>query len=119
MILILFGLFLKHFIADFVLQTKYQWSNKGTFLHPGGLLHSAIHGILTGVFLYFYGYFSIYLIFIDFISHYLIDYCKSNINRKWNYTPDTFMFWFMIGLDQFLHYVIYLIICKKILDMSL
>ena len=25
---------MKHFAVDFLLQTRYQWENKGTYLHP-------------------------------------------------------------------------------------
>ena len=37
----------KHTAADFFLQTPYQYLNKGTYGHPGGLLHAAIHAVLT------------------------------------------------------------------------
>lgn len=48
LLLILF-LFTKHFIIDFLLQGQYQWKNKGTYGHPGGLLHSALHGNKSGM----------------------------------------------------------------------
>ena len=34
-------LMVKHALADFYLQTPYQYLNKGTYGHPGGLLHAA------------------------------------------------------------------------------
>lgn len=41
MVELLFWLFTKHFIVDFPLQAfPYQYQNKGTYGHPGGLLHS-------------------------------------------------------------------------------
>ena len=43
MLLGLAYLMAKHALADFFLQTKYQWANKGRYGHPGGLLHAAIH----------------------------------------------------------------------------
>lgn len=46
-ILMIALLFTKHFIIDFPLQTKYQWSNKGIYGHPGGILHAGLHGIGT------------------------------------------------------------------------
>ena len=102
--------FVKHFLADFVLQTQYQWSNKGTFLHPGGLIHSGIHALLTTVILLMYDVCFVELIALDFVSHYMIDYCKVNINRKFNLTTETYGFWVMTGLDQMLHYMAYLTI---------
>src|SRR5262249_8283845 len=40
-------LMLKHAVADFYLQTPYQYLNKGTYGHPGGFLHAGIHAALT------------------------------------------------------------------------
>jgi hypothetical protein len=40
-------LLVKHAVADFYLQTPYQYLNKGIYGHPGGLLHSGIHVALT------------------------------------------------------------------------
>src|SRR5262245_66621628 len=37
----------KHAVADFYLQTPYQFLNKGTYGHPGGFLHAGIHAALT------------------------------------------------------------------------
>lgn len=45
--LLIFLLFTKHFIVDFPLQWEYQWKNKGTYGHPGGIIHAALHGIGT------------------------------------------------------------------------
>src|SRR5690606_10987786 len=35
----------KHFVADFLLQTPYQFLNKGRYGHPGGLIHAGIHAL--------------------------------------------------------------------------
>ena len=40
-------LMFKHAVADFYLQTAYQYLNKGTYGHPGGFIHAAIHVALT------------------------------------------------------------------------
>jgi hypothetical protein len=37
----------KHAVADFYLQTAYQYSNKGKYGHPGGIIHAGIHAALT------------------------------------------------------------------------
>ena len=31
---------IKHFICDYPLQTAYQLRNKGTYGHPGGIIHA-------------------------------------------------------------------------------
>ena len=35
----------KHFLCDFVLQSAYQYRNKGIYGHPGGILHAGLHGL--------------------------------------------------------------------------
>ena len=44
----------KHFLFDFVFQTPYQLKNKGTYGHPGGLLHAGLHaaGSLPAILLF-------------------------------------------------------------------
>ena len=47
-LLLLITLFIvKHFIVDFLLQTKWQWSNKHKLGHPGGIFHAWLHGLVT------------------------------------------------------------------------
>ncbi len=37
----------KHFLFDFVLQTRFQLANKHRYGHPGGLAHAALHALGT------------------------------------------------------------------------
>lgn len=109
---------LKHFVVDFLLQNKFQLSNKGNYLHFGGILHSLLHGLTTAAIVYYVAYetfdfalnIAVVLGFIDYVVHYHIDWAKMNINKKFNLHPQTVMFWVMLGLDQFLHYLTYVVI---------
>jgi hypothetical protein len=111
-LLILTLLFTKHFVVDFPLQTKFQWSNKGTYGHPGGLLHSGLHGIGTYLCLMFFvPAIALFLALLDFVLHYHIDWAKMNLNKKLGYGPTTHeQFWWLLGLDQFLHALTYILI---------
>ena len=102
-------LFTKHFIVDFPLQHRFQYSNKGTYLHPGGLLHAFLHGLGTWACFYWYApTASFYLAWIDAIVHYHIDWAKMNLNAKMGWGPTTHeQFWWLLGLDQFLHALTY------------
>lgn len=103
-------LFIKHFICDFPLQTSpWMYLNKGTYLHLGGIAHSAVHGIGTWlVLLYFIGSDAWLYALIDFIIHYHIDWAKVNATNKLNYKPDNGNgFWFLLGLDQLAHHLTY------------
>lgn len=112
-ILILFLLFTKHFVVDFPLQKPYQWMNKGTYGHPGGILHAGLHGIATGLILLLFVDPSLALMLgiFDLVIHYHIDWAKMNINKKMKWKPDTHEeFWILLGIDQYLHTLTYIII---------
>jgi hypothetical protein len=112
LLLIFTLLIVKHFIVDFLLQTKYQWSNKGTYCHPGGILHSGLHGIGTYLCLFWYAPIAaVYLAFADMVIHYHVDWAKMNLNAKMGWGPNTHEeFWWLLGLDQLLHYLTYVVI---------
>jgi hypothetical protein len=102
-------LFTKHFVIDFPLQKPYQWQNKGTYGHPGGILHSGLHGIGTYFcFVWFAPVAAIYLALIDAVIHYHIDWAKMNLNARMGWGANTHeQFWWLLGLDQFLHALTY------------
>lgn len=108
LLLALFGI--KHFIADFVMQTEYMVKEKGIYGTEGGVEHSTIHAAMTLLILL--GVAGIILATIlaiaDGIVHYHIDWCKQQLTR--NYTPMDKAFWIWFGVDQLLHYFTYIII---------
>jgi hypothetical protein len=112
-LVVLLLLTIKHFVVDFLLQNKFQWSNKGTYGHFGGVLHATLHGIGTYLcFLPFLSNGEAYISgLIDGFIHYHIDYFKMNINKQMGWTATTHeQFWWLLGLDQFLHSLTYLAI---------
>ncbi len=110
-LLILFLLFTKHFVIDFPLQKPYQWMNKGTYGHPGGLLHSGLHGLGTWLSLVWFTPYAIALALFDFVVHYHIDWAKMNLNAKMGWGANTHEeFWWLLGLDQYIHSLTYIAI---------
>lgn len=104
---------LKHLFADFVVQTEYQWRNKGTYGHPGGFVHAGIHaaGSVVAVLPLGVSAVAIGLVLIaDFVVHYHLDWCKERFNRQRNLTHTDALYWFSFGVDQFLHQMTYLAI---------
>lgn len=104
----------KHAIADFYLQTPYQYLNKGMYGHPGGLLHSAIHVALTPL---------VYLVLApgsllvaglialgEFLVHYHVDWAKEQVIQRNRLTPDCAGFWYALGTDQLIHGLTYVAI---------
>jgi hypothetical protein len=111
LLILILLLFSKHFLVDFPLQTKFQYSNKGTYGHPGGILHASLHGLGTFICIYWYAPIAaIYLALADMFVHYHIDWAKMKLNSKLGWSPTTHeQFWWLLGLDQYLHAVTYVI----------
>lgn len=111
----LFFLFaLKHFIADFMLQTPFQYRNKGIYGHLGGIQHAFFHILGTGIVLILCPttlYYFLLLSILDGIIHYHIDYAVVNIKNRFNWNDTNAKpFWIVLGFDQFLHYSTYILI---------
>ncbi len=111
---LMFGLLLllmmKHFVVDFILQPPYMYLNKGKLLHPGGWLHAGLHALVSLIIFVFAGIsfkITMVVIMIELLSHFFIDFTKTRINIKMGWHPRTPEFWYLLGLDQFLHYFIY------------
>lgn len=113
-ILLIFALLaVKHFVIDFLLQREYQWRNKGTYGHLGGIEHASLHAL--GTFLVFVIFvrtdLAVMLGLLDGVIHYHIDWAKMKLNAIKGWKPDTHPeFWWLLGLDQFLHTLTYIIL---------
>ena len=113
-----FWLVTKHFVFDFPLQGPYQYKNKGTYGHPGGIFHAFLQALGTVLALLLalpwgLGVFAdiLALAAIEGLLHYHIDWAKMNLNTYWKLGPTTSeQFWWLLGLDQYLHYLCYLAI---------
>ena len=108
-LLVFFILQVKHFIADFVLQTDQMVREKGIYGAQQGSYHSLIQS--AGTFLAFcwiHPALGVATAFLDFLAHYHIDWAKININKKYSYTPADHKFWFWLGLDQLAHQLTYI-----------
>ena len=111
-LLVLIVLQVKHYVVDFPLQVEYQWRNKGTYGHPGGLIHAGSHGlgtfiVLSMVFGISYWFFILVMAVFDAVTHYHIDWAKMNFGCRDIENPQ---FWNHLGLDQMAHQFIYIII---------
>jgi hypothetical protein len=110
---------IKHWYADFVVQTYMQTVKKGVWLNPVGISHSLDHVCSTLVVLLIFSLFVptsgiliIFLAFLEGIVHYVIDFVKVKYGCKDNTKP---LFWNQFGLDQLAHQACYLLIAFLIL----
>lgn len=115
-------LVIKHFIVDF----PFQFKNKGTYGYLGGLLHAGLHAL--GTFIVFMVslwlivgpdfledvaagvHLSLLMAAVDGVIHYLIDWVKSKLNKKFAPATTSRSFWCYetFGLDQLLHSLTYI-----------
>lgn len=106
----------KHLIVDWMWQPPYEFMNKGTYGHWGGIRHALKNAIGTGLCLYlgFLGMLSPEKAFalgcLDFVIHYHVDWTKMNLNRHCHLCPQTEKFWWLLGADQFAHQMTYLVL---------
>lgn len=110
---------IKHWYADFKIQTYIQTVKKGVWLDPIGMSHTGDHiwGTLTVLVVFSLIHTVsvgaiIFIAVVEGIAHYLIDYTKVKYGCKDNTKP---LFWNQFGLDQLAHQVCYLIIAAYLL----
>lgn len=118
-LLLLLLLQIKHWHADFVIQTYMQTVKKGVWLHPVGISHSLDHvgGTLIAllVFSLFYPLSAPLILVIGLVeglAHYIIDFVKVKYGSKDMTKP---VFWNQFGQDQLAHQFCYLLIAFIIL----
>jgi hypothetical protein len=102
----------KHFVADFLYQPPYQWQNKGTYGHLGGVVHSGQHVLLTAVILLLFHVPILVvasLALLEFLVHYHMDWAKMKFNKYKGWTATTHNeFWILLGVDQLVHALTYI-----------
>ena len=103
---------IKHWYADFVIQTYMQTVKKGVWLNPIGISHSLDHVWCSMVALLAFSFFHtipasviIVITLLEGIIHYIIDYVKVKYGCKDNTKP---LFWNQFGMDQLAHQLCYL-----------
>jgi hypothetical protein len=105
---------IKHWYADFKIQTYMQTVKKGVWLDPIGMSHTWDHMKATAVILGLFAFVhpigiipALIVIVLEGAYHYLIDYTKVKYGCKDNTKP---LFWNQFGLDQLAHQLSYLLI---------
>jgi hypothetical protein len=100
----------KHFAADYLLQTPWIISGKGHFDRPGGYVHAAIHIAGTAPALIYSGIGSglvALLLAAEFVIHFAVDHLKALQSRARPQPTSSAGFWAMHGADQLAHHLTY------------
>lgn len=104
---------IKHFIFDYVLQTPFQFRNKGTYGHAGGILHSGMQalGTIPAFFIVPTGWpMGMAIVVGEFIVHYHMDWTKEQSLRRMRLTTTDAWYWRIYGIDQLTHQLTYVVI---------
>jgi hypothetical protein len=107
---LLLGFQLKHFIADYLLQTGWMIAQKGNLRAPGGYAHAGVHIIGSAIVLAVARVpltSLVLLLAAEFVIHYGLDYAKVFYGRGIHPDEQAQRFWAMHGLDQLLHQLTY------------
>ena len=113
LLLLLAAFQVKHFLGDYVFQNQYILAHRRIWGHPGGLLHAGIHAALTVPILAVAGvpwHAIAFIVAGEFLFHYHLDWAKDRLNHAMGWTPADKQFWWLVGLDQALHQLSYLVI---------
>lgn len=107
---LLVGLEVKHYIADYLLQPGWILAGKGDFRHPGGYAHAGLHAVLSGLVLLAAGTplaLLAGLVVAEWVIHYVLDYSKIHYSRGVHANTDPARFWALHGIDQLAHQLTY------------
>jgi hypothetical protein len=101
----------KHFLADFVLQTPRMIHEKGIYGASHGIYHSLWHSTGTLLaFVWLHPIIGLVTAFFDFLLHYHIDWSKTKINAHAKLTLQDRAFWIWFGADQLAHQLTYILL---------
>ena len=110
---------IKHYVADFVIQTYAQTVRKGIYRDPVGISHSVDHVIGTMVVLLLASFVItlnpmqiVWLSLLEGILHYHIDWVKVHYGIKDITKP---LFWNQFGMDQLAHQTTYILMILALL----
>lgn len=113
-ILLVMTLFaVKHFIADFVLQSNWMVAQKGRYGQPGGIVHAVVHmgGSIPALMVLGAGpWLMAVLVLGEGVVHYHLDYLKERVSRHLGLGAGDKGFWVLLGADQALHHLTYVVI---------
>lgn len=107
---LLIGLQLKHYAADFLMQSDAMIAGKANLRAPGGYVHAGIHAGFSLVVLLLCGIgwlLALGLALGEFVIHYALDFAKVHYSRGVHPERQTKKYWALFGLDQLLHQLTY------------
>lgn len=103
-------LLIKHQLADLWLQAMYvKPSNKLNLLDERAHRHYTHHAMLTFVIILMLWDWktALLLMVYDYLTHWVIDWSQTALQKTFNTVPDTHVYWLLKVLDQSCHVLVY------------
>ncbi len=106
---------IKHFVADYMLQTTYMLGKgkKGNEWILPLSAHCGVHALHTLVIVFIYTgsiYKALAATVFDFVTHFIMDRVKASPDMLGRFNPSQAEFWQSLGLDQGVHHIIHFLI---------
>jgi hypothetical protein len=105
---------IKHFLADYPLQTEYMLGKfKAKDWEMPLFSHAAVHALMTfGIVSYYLNdlRIAIFMGLFDLVVHFTVDRVKASPYLFGKYKPTEKMFWNALGADQFMHHITHYIV---------
>lgn len=102
-----FLLFISHYIADFIFQSRQMGENKSSS-HRWLLKHVVVYATVLGLLtfpLFENEYLFACWLFGNFMWHWGVDYVTSRFTKRLYEQKKMHAFWCVIGMDQMIHYL--------------
>lgn len=111
---LMYLLIVKHYIVDYIFQSRLSKALKTISGDPGGITHSIQHGLFSGiVFMLFFGVSHLIVFFVSFgeiFVHYGIDWMMTSLLYKIDTSRDPAGQKNLLeGFDDVLHYLTYVL----------
>ncbi len=107
---LLFTLVVKHAVADLILQSRLTSGDKADLKSLKGYRHALDHALCTLLVCIFFAplQWALGIAVLDFVLHFIIDFTKTKLVRKYNVVYESKVFWCIQGIDQIAHYSCYM-----------
>jgi len=97
---------LKHFLADYIFQTRYMLGKmqREVWFYPL-FSHVVVHAVFTLTIVFFVNFSLWWLALVDLVVHFTMDRIKASPSMLNRFELTNKYFWWSLGIDQMVHHL--------------